>query len=391
MLAPEAPYPLHGGGAYRTASLLHYFARFADVDLILMSEGGRPALLPPGLITKQTVIPLPVHGRGTLERYLRNGRRAVAGVPPLTDRFSGLGAALLRALAGTRYDVGIVEHSWCAGYVPELSTVCERTVLDLHNVESVLHERCAAANRGLVAIGHRRFARMSRKLESQLFPQYSVVLAASRQDAARAAEIAPAARIEVYPNAIPWVEKPRIAAQRVIAFSGNFEYHPNIDAVRFLTREIWPEIRRRHPELRLRLIGRGRRFVDDGGIEATGRVVDAFSEIAAAAVVVAPLRVGSGTRIKILEAWAACRPVVATPLAAEGLDASHGHDIILARTAAEFADAVDRLLADAELAKRIGDAGRLNFESNYTWDAAWRALALYLQLKVSMELNRYTG
>ena len=97
MLAPEAPYPLHGGGAYRTASLLHYFAGFADIDLVLISESG-PALLPPGLVRKQSVIGLPAHGNGTLERYFRNARRALAGVPPLVDRLSGFGPAILQAI-----------------------------------------------------------------------------------------------------------------------------------------------------------------------------------------------------------------------------------------------------------------------------------------------------
>ncbi len=118
---------------------------------------------------------------------------------------------------------------------------------------------------------------------------------------------------------------------------------------------------------------------------------DALSEIAAAAVVIAPLRVGSGTRIKILEAWAAGRPVVATPLAAEGLLVEEGYDILLASTARELADAVDRLLSDTDSRERIAGHGRLRFESEYTWEAAWRALALNPQLMVSTELNRYTG
>ena len=282
MLAPEAPYPLHGGGAYRTASLLHYFAGFADVDLVLISESGQPALLPPGLVRRQTVIALPAHGKGTLERYLRNARRAIAGVPPLVDRLSGLGPSILRAIGDDRYELGIVEHSWCASYIDEIASVCKLTVLDLHNVESVLHQRCAAASRGLIAMGHRRFAKLSQALESKLLPEYSMVLVTSPEDAALVNRIAPSARVGVYPNAIPWVEIPQVAVQPLIAFSGNFEYHPNIDAVRFLLDEIWPEIQRRHPEFRLRLIGRNSQLFRGPGVESTGQVEDALSEIAAA-------------------------------------------------------------------------------------------------------------
>jgi glycosyltransferase involved in cell wall biosynthesis len=390
MLAPEGPYPLHGGGAYRTASLLHYFAGFADIDLVLISESRQPALLPPGLVRKQSVIGLPAHGKGTLERYLRNARRAVAGVPPLVDRLSGLRPSIAQAIGENRYELGIVEHSWCAPYINEIASVCKLTVLDLHNVESVLHQRCAAASRGLIAMGHKRFAKLSQTLESKLFPEYSVILATSSEDAALVNRIAPSARVAVYPNAMPWVQIPQVAAQPLIAFSGNFEYHPNIDAVRFLLDEIWPEIRRRHPEFRLRLIGRNSQLFRAPGVETTGPVEDALSEIAAASVVIAPLRVGSGTRIKILEAWAAGRPVVATPLAVEGLNFEDGHDVLLATAATELADAVDLLLADPQTSERIARAGRLRFEQEYTWEAAWRSLAVNPQLMLSNVLNRYT-
>ena len=331
-----------------------------------------------------------------LERYLRNARRAMAGVPPLVDRLSGLGPAIVRAIGEDRYDLGIVEHSWCAPYIDEIASVSKLTVLDLHNVESVLHQRCAAANRGLLGLGHRRFAKASQKMESKLFPEYSMILATSPNDAALVNRIAPSARVAVYPNAIPWVEipqgveKPHLAVRPSIALSGNFEYHPNIDAVRFLLDEIWPEIRRRHPELRLRLIGRNSQSFRAPGVDSTGPVEDALSEIARASVVIAPLRIGSGTRIKILEAWAAGRPVVATPLAMEGLNFEDDQDVLLATTATELADAADRLLSDPETSERIGRNGRLRFESDYTWEAAWRALAFDPQLMLCKELNRYT-
>src|SRR5216683_3238167 len=100
MLSPEPPYPLDSGGAFRTASLLHYFARFAEVDLILISANGRPALLPPGLVRSQQVIAIPHHNPGVAARYFRNAGRAIRGVPPLIDRFAGLSAPIERAIKG---------------------------------------------------------------------------------------------------------------------------------------------------------------------------------------------------------------------------------------------------------------------------------------------------
>jgi hypothetical protein len=116
MLSPEPPYPLHGGGAYRTASLVHYFSRFADVDMILLSESGNAAEVPPGLLRSQVVVPLAPHSRGSVARYLRNAGRAVRGVPPLIDRLSGLESAITNAIDTRRYDLGIIEHFWCAPY-----------------------------------------------------------------------------------------------------------------------------------------------------------------------------------------------------------------------------------------------------------------------------------
>jgi glycosyltransferase involved in cell wall biosynthesis len=404
-LSPESPYPLHGGGQYRTASLIHYFSGFAQVDLILISESGTPALLPPGLVRSQTVIPLTKHGKGTLERYARNARRALLGVPPLIDRLSGLGPAITGAIGGRRYDLGIVEHFWLAPYVAELEAACSQTVLDLHNVESMLHRTCARADRGLVGAGHRRFAAVSRKLEARLLPRFGTVLAASESDQAIARTIAPGARIEVYPNALPSVvtyegQTAAGSGPPNLVFSGNFEYHPNIDAVGFLLNEIWPHVLRQHPDLRLRLVGRGDSFIRpllpfglpaECGIEVTGPVSDARAEIAAATVVIAPLRMGSGTRIKILEAWAAGRAVIATPLAAEGLAIQNGQNIAIAESPEAIVRTILHLLANAGERERLAANGRRTFEHRYTWEVAWQSLDPYLQVTRPAELNRYTG
>ncbi len=385
VLSPESPYPLHGGGQYRTASLIHYFSRFAQVDLVLISESGKPALLPPGLVRSQKVIPLPRHGKGLVERYARNASRAIRGVPPLIDRLSGLSRQISEAIGAERYDVGVIEHFWLAPYVDQIRKSCREVVLDLHNVESVLHERCANASNGLVSAGHRRFAGVTQTLEAELLPRFSRILATSETDRSAAQAIAPAARISRYPNALPATRTWRPAAVEpgLVVFSGNFEYHPNIDAVRFLVSEIWPLVRAKRPDLRLRLVGRGdgciRKLLPAAlGIEVSGPVEDARPEIASAQLVIAPLRAGSGTRIKILEAWSSGRPVLATPLAAEGLETADGENISLATDAATFAARLLSLMENFEYAERLGAGGLTTFERYYTWEAAWKALDLEL-------------
>jgi len=412
ILSPEPPYPLNSGGAFRTASLLHYFARFAQVDLILISESGAPALLPPGLVRSQHVVPLPRHNRALVARYARNAGRAIRGVPPLMDRLAGLSAPIEKAIGTRHYDFGVVEHFWCAPYVDLLSGCCKKTVIDLHNIESVLHNRYSGLNDGfsngvnsaigehLIRAGQRRFAAASRKLESELLPRFSVVLTASEHDAGLVRGLARGARVHVYPNSLPWVDAPAGPEYPRLVFSANFEYHPNIDAVAFLVSEIWPRVRNLHPELRLRLVGRGDRFIrhllpegspENSGIEVTGPVDDAQGEIAQARIVVAPLRAGSGTRFKIIEAWAAARCVVATPLAAEGLDAQDGVNIALASDATALAGAISRLLDDSATRQRLAAAGRSAFEDNYSWETAWKSLDVDLQLTHRSGLSGYTG
>jgi glycosyltransferase involved in cell wall biosynthesis len=379
ILTPEPPYPLHGGGAFRIASLVHYFARQAAVDLILFSESGRPAVLPAGLVRSQKVIPLPVHDKAPLSRYLRNARRAIRGVPPLIDRLAGFGGEMDALLAGSHYDLGVVEHFWAAPYLPQIARVCEKTVLDLHNIESVLHARSARTSSGLMAAGHARFAARSQAYEADLLPRYSLVLTTSETDAATARRIAPTARIAIYPNALPASEIPRTEEDAVVIFSGNFEYHPNIDAVAWLASEVWPEIHRRCPELRLRLVGRGERFIrhllpSGLEIEITGQIEDARAAIARARFVIAPLRSGSGTRIKILEAWATARPVIATSLAAEGLACRDQEHIVIANTSEAFGTRIAELNADPSRRAELAVHGRRLFEEKYTWPAAWKLL-----------------
>jgi len=383
-LSPEAPYPIAGGGSLRSASLLEYLARRYDVDVIVFRQPGAPdpaGLIPNRLTRSVTVLDLPAHRRSLAARALRNAGRVVRRVPPLVDRFAGFSAAFARAVGGGHYDIGVIEHSWCAPYLEQLSPVCSRTVLDLHNVESVLHARCAATEGGATAAAHRVFQGVSEKLERALLPRFSLVLATSQADAKIVRTIAPHATVAIYPNALPAKALPEAGDEEAVVFSGNMEYHPNFTAVRFFRREIWPQLRERWPRLVWRLVGSNpaavRRFTEgDERIEVAGSVPDAVSELARSRVAVVPLLSGSGTRLKILEAWAAGLPVVSTTLGAEGLPLRDGETGLLADGAEAFVDAVTRLLTCKELRYRIGTAGRVLLEKEFTWETAWKKLDL---------------
>jgi glycosyltransferase involved in cell wall biosynthesis len=183
----------------------------------------------------------------------------------------------------------------------------------------------------------------------------------------------------VYPNSIPLAPAPIRREEDVIVFSGNLEYHPNLSAVRYFRQEIWPELRAQWPGLVWRLVGKNPQAVakitsGDPRIELRGPVDDALPELARAKVAIVPVLAGSGTRVKIIEAWAAGVPVVSTPLGAEGLRARAGEHLLLANGAPAFRDAVSRLLASPSLRDQIGRAGRYLFECEFTWESAWKGL-----------------
>jgi glycosyltransferase involved in cell wall biosynthesis len=381
-LSPEAPYPLSGGGALRSASLLNYLARQHDVDVITFREplAADPRLhIPRDLARNVKVIELPFHARHIFARTARNAGRLLRRVPPLMDRFAGFGAQVAAATRGQHYDLAVIEHFWCAPYWKQAGAVSGVTVLDLHNIESVWHERCALSGSGAQALAHRAFQNICHDLEEEWLPRFTYVLAASGADAQQVRNIAPGSNVFIYPNSIPSAAMPPRHEEDMIVFSGNLEYHPNISAVRHFREKIWPELRALWPGLVWRLIGKNPQAVaeivkGDSRIELSGPVDDAIQDLARAKVAIVPVLAGSGTRIKIIEAWAAGVPVVSTALGAEGLSARHGEHLLLAEGVSDFRDAVSTLLADPALRNRLGRAGRYLFEREFTWEAAWKNL-----------------
>src|SRR5690242_16054444 len=223
-LVPEAPYPMQGGGAMRSASLLEYLAGRYSVDVMVFREPGAPepaALFPAGVAREIHVLELPHHGKDAISRAARNAGRLLRGVPPLIDRFTGFGADIESFVRGRQYEVAVVEHFWCAPYHDQLVPVSRKTVLDLHNIESVLHARCARTESGPEAMAHSVFQEAARDLEAKWLPRYDCLLTASEADARVARSIAPGADVMVYPNAIPLVARPDVPEREMVAFSGN--------------------------------------------------------------------------------------------------------------------------------------------------------------------------
>jgi polysaccharide biosynthesis protein PslH len=381
-LAPEAPYPAAGGGALRAASLVQYLAGRYRLDLIVFREPGSPdpaTLVPQGLFGEVLVLDLPWHSRTSLARLVRNLDRARRGAPPLADRFSGFGPSIAAFVRDKHYQLAVIEHLWCAPYWEQIAPRSEVVALDAHNVESVLTERCAALESWPTTLPFRRFQQAWLSLERQWLPRFGLILAASAPDAAALADAAPSTRVCVYSNSLPLLPQPEVEEEQAVVFTGNFDYPPNRDAARYFHRRIWPLLRKGYPGLTWRLAGKNpeavARFLRrDPRIRVLGPVEDAVVELARARVAIVPLRAGSGTRFKILEAWAAGRAVVSTTIGAEGLGSVDGVHLLLADTPERFAGAVSALLDSADLRGRLGRAGRRLYEERFTWESAWASL-----------------
>jgi glycosyltransferase involved in cell wall biosynthesis len=290
---------------------------------------------------------------------------------------------LARLLTAKRFDVVNVEHPFLAHLplrrAPPGASLPIR-VLDEHNIEFDLARQQAGNEQGFARRIHNaaNWTKIRRE-EVEAFRSFEGVTFCSEADEQRARALVPVLSAAVVPNAVD-VEHFRPSPElppsdgRTVMFFGAINYFPNVDGLLYLLREVWPLVEKSHPQARLKIVGqhptpeilafRGPR------VEVTGKVEDLRPHLSSAAVTVVPLRVGGGTRFKILEAMSMGRPVVSTSLGAEGISAEPGKDILLADDAASFAAAVGRVLDGPALASQLGTRGRALVEKQYSWEAA---------------------
>jgi glycosyltransferase involved in cell wall biosynthesis len=163
-----------------------------------------------------------------------------------------------------------------------------------------------------------------------------------------------------------------VGAPPVIVFPGQMTYRPNFDGATWLVDDVLPRLRARIPDVSVRIVGRSGAELDPlrgrEGVEVVGYVDRIEDELARADVIAVPLRQGSGTRIKIIEAWAHRIPVVSTTIGAEGLGATDGVELLLADDASLFAAALERALTDRSRRASMVAAGEARFAAEYDWD-----------------------
>jgi glycosyltransferase involved in cell wall biosynthesis len=301
-------------------------------------------------------------------------------------RVPALQQALDRVLRARSFDIVNLEFTFLGNCNLRQAPPGQRLpalVVDSHNIDYDLARQYARVG-GLT----RRFYagvnwRKLRREELGTYRDADGVYLCSAPDQQHLLEQVPGARTLVIPNAAD-VEyyQPRATDPQpdggTVVFFGHLSYFPNVDGVTHLVQEIWPRIAAVHPNASLKIIG-GQAppsllKLARPGIELTGFVSDLRPHLSEAAVVVVPLRLGGGTRLKIVEAMAMGKAIVSTSLGAEGIEAVPGRDLMVEDQPAAFAEAVNRLLAEPSLVTRIGQAARALAVQRFAWSGAARAL-----------------
>jgi len=281
------------------------------------------------------------------------------------------------------YDVLVCDFLMAAGVIPWEAPIPK--VLFAHNVEAAIWRHHCQVTRNPLwkALAWREMRRMERA-ERLYLRAADHVLTVSENDRCFFSSFVEPSKLTVVPTGVDCdYFKPVAATQGsqredlpTLVFIGSMDWLPNEDAILYFTREVLPFVRREFPEVSLYVVGRNpsRRLhslaANTDNLEVTGRVADVRPFLARASVVVVPLRVGGGTRVKIFEAMAMGKAIVSTSLGAQGLPLQHGENILLAENPAEFAKAVSLLLRDISQRDRLGAAALKLVQQNYSWTTA---------------------
>lgn len=383
--APHQIWPINTGARLRDYQLARQLAARSSVTFVEMLHATEEPRITPDNSGLAGIVTLEKDVTYTYFKILRG----LAGPTPLTvlNCWSPRAASqLANVLRSRQFDTVQIEGVHLMEYLPVLREArgCPAIVVDWHNIESEMMWRYAE-NTGNWAkkLAAKRTAELIEHAENRLLNTCATHTVTSQRERQKLLARCPGAEIHIVPNG---VETDFYAAENVseagrrssqcdsnqtILFVGSMDYHANIDAVTWFSRTAWPEIVRNHPNLHFTIVGRDPapevHALTSDRIHVAGTVDDVRSFYASAIAAVVPLRSGSGTRLKILEAMAAGVPVVSTRMGAEGIEAEDDVHLLLADSGPEIAAAVRRVASSAETRTRLSAAGRALVVRVYDW------------------------
>lgn len=384
-LTPQLPYPPEQGAALRNYSLISQVARHHSVSLLTFAPD-RPAPDDPLRASCQLVRTVPPPRRTRRDR-LRT--LALTRLPDMAERLrSAPFVEALRDLVSTMsFDVLQVEgiemapyaylvRQWLGGRAPAL-------VFDDHNAEYVLQRRACLADARrparlpAAAYSLAQWRRLAR-FERRFCRDADVIVAVSEADATALRWLDASLAPLVVPNGVdteryhPGLPDGIPLAHPALVFTGKMDYRPNVDAMLWFHRRVWPLVRRAVAGARLYVVGKSPHprlapLLRDDTVSVTGWVPDVLPYLGGADVVVAPMRTGGGTQLKVLEAMAAGRPLVTTTFGAEGVGLTPGRHAMVEDDPEGMARAIVALLEDEARARSLGMEGRALVAERYDW------------------------
>jgi len=375
-LSPRQCWPAHSGAKLREYYLVRALSQDAVITHISFSETGAPVSLNDLPFCRQ-VVSVPRPRSYTPDKILRGllGRRPL---PVVNYTSVAMERTLARLLEEQQFELIHLDSIHMSAYVPLLRRATSAPmVYDWHNIESEAMRRYSSRSTSLLRRGYAALtgARLER-LETEALGGMFGHLVCSERERGELLARKPEARIAVIENGVdcaffaapgaPFEERRRLV------FVGLMDYHANAEAVLFFAREIWPQVRREFRGWSLTIVGANptpevRALHGSDDIEVTGTVPDVRPFYREARAAIVPLRVGGGTRLKILEAMAAGVPVVSTTLGAEGLAVLPDKEVLIADRAEDWIRHL-KTLGDEPLWNEISAAGRNLARTRYDWE-----------------------
>ncbi len=377
------PFPPDGGALIRSYHTLRLLTQWFDVTALhfyqLVTKSGPEAVTQATAHLAQMcdIEAFRIPQDGSRVRYIWDHVRSVATRRAYTrwmfDSTEAY-AALESAFAHHSFDLVHLDSLDLVGFLERLPTPKPPTVVAHHNVESQLLRRRADSESGWRRTYMTHQAQLTEREEATWCPKVDLNLVVSPEDGATLRRIAPGARTVVVPNGVDTQRlQPAPEGEKAgVVFVGGYSWFPNADGMHFFADEILPRIHLERPDVSVTWVGRApdaiRAEFKAKGIEMTGYVESINQPVDPAACFVVPLRVGGGTRLKILDAWSLGKAVVSTSPGCEGLAVADGENMLVADDPAAFAEATLRVLDEPELRGRLEIGGRATVERYYDWE-----------------------
>jgi polysaccharide biosynthesis protein PslH len=392
-LSQIVPYPPHGGVLQRGYNIIREIGKRNDVYLLAFVH---PDVLRNDRVIEESKKALEAHCRkveyvelwakkSNLHKYAGYLWGAVSDQPfsVLAHRSEPFRNAIRRMRDSDKIDLVHYDTLALAQFRHDSTGLPD--VLTHHNIESQLMERRSSTEVGILArIYTRQQAEKIKAYELSQSPQFDLNITVSDADAAHLKAMLPGIRTATVPNGVDidyfMSDNGNAQKEPALIYTGGMNMFANRDAVIYFLENIWQKIKAAIPNVRFYAVGQDppqellQMAAKDNGVVITGYVDDIRPYVTRSSVYIVPLRVGGGTRLKILDAMAMGKAIVSTTIGAEGIHATNGKNILLADDPCEFADRTLELLKSPALRLSLGAEARKLVEHEYSWDIIGRRL-----------------